>query len=224
MKGTQSRYLRVKYFWIWKPWSPTTKSSIWSPTEQCALFSSSSPPNSFLLFTTRWRRSFQNFETSTLNGIRQGAIRLVLVPDSNFTCDCTFKHSVDVRPWKRVSKMSFSSLPCHLNPGISSQNSKSVPNLPSASNLVNRVGAVRAGANKVLKPSIIKQRHSLNKQIKRVEPVIFFCNIQGAKIEIFADFAFLPWLARSVLKTVLKVDFFKLWFSLKDFRTLLFLI
>ena len=37
MKGTWYRYLSVKYFWIWAPWSFKTKSSFWSSTEQCAL-------------------------------------------------------------------------------------------------------------------------------------------------------------------------------------------
>ena len=65
-----------------------------------------------------------------------------------------------------VSKMSFSSLPpLSANPGLVSTY-KSVPNLPLASNLVNRIGNNQKG---FLKPSIIKQRHSANKLIRRVE-------------------------------------------------------
>ena len=67
-----------------------------------------------------------------------------------------------------VSKMSFSSLPpLNANPGLVSTY-KSVPNLPLASNLVHKI-RVNNNSQKVLKPSLIKQRHSANKLIRRVE-------------------------------------------------------
>ena len=67
-----------------------------------------------------------------------------------------------------VSKMSFSSLPpLSANPGLVSTY-KSVPNLPLASNLVHKI-RVNNNSQKVLKPSLIKQRHSANKLIRRVE-------------------------------------------------------
>ena len=92
-----------------------------------------------------------------------------------------------------VSKMSFSSLPpCHLSLGGST--SKSVPNLPLASNLVNRIGNNQKG---FLKPSIIKQRHSANKLIRRVESKVkifqrIYKVISLAKLNFFAEIAILP--------------------------------
>ena len=63
--------------------------------------------------------------------------------------------------------MSFSSLPpLNANPGLVSTY-KSVPNLPLASNLVHKIRV--NNSQKVLKPSLIKQRHSANKLIRRVE-------------------------------------------------------
>ena len=112
---------------------------------------------------------FCNFETSSLNGIRQGAIRLeACAPRASsliVILHVTAHSSIQLMCGNGVSKMSFSSLPpCHLSLGGST--SKSVPNLPLASNLVNRIGNNQKG---FLKPSIIKQRHSANKLIRRVE-------------------------------------------------------
>ena len=91
--------------------------------------------------------------------------------------------------------MSFSSLPpLSANPGLVSTY-KSVPNLPLASNLVHKIRV--NNSQKVLKPSLIKQRHSANKLIKRVESKVkikeFFSKVISlAKLNFFAEIAILP--------------------------------
>ena len=57
---------------------------------------------------------------------------------------------------------------------------KSVPNLPFASHLVTKIGAgQKRGSNtELMKPSIIKQRNSLNRQIRKIDKVMqksIFC-------------------------------------------------
>ena len=98
--------------------------------------------------------------------------------------------------------MSFSSLPpLNANPGLVSTY-KSVPNLPLASNLVHKIRV--NNSQKVLKPSLIKQRHSANKLIRRVEAkvkkkkyfsgfskVIFFVELNFLhKLQFFLDSVF----------------------------------
>ena len=143
---------------------------------------------------------FCNFETSSLNGIRQGAIRLEACARARASSLIVILHvtahsSIQLMCGNGVSKMSFSSLPpCHLT-SLGGSTSKSVPNLPLASNLVNRIGNNQKG---FLKPSIIKQRHSANKLIRRVESKVkikeFFPRwFRWQNWIFFAEIAILPW-------------------------------
>ena len=115
----------------------------------------------------------------------------------------TAHSSIQLMCGNGVSKMSFSSLPpLNANPGLVSTY-KSVPNLPLASNLVHKIRV--NNSQKVLKPSLIKQRHSANKLIRRVEAKVKKKYFSGFSKVIFS----LNWIFCTNCNSSLTVYFLK---------------